>query len=310
MNNHPTEAEYAEAFGMSVEDFAPESGAEEPEGEEVQADTPAEETHAEGTEQDETAAEERGPAEGDDRKPQEHEMPPDERSKWASRRREWEAREAAASQARVDKIYADMFAGQTNPYTGKPINTEAEYKAYMAEDTRRKQEAQLQKAGIDPQTIQGMVDQQMAPYRMQMEQARMSAIAEKARAANARAEAAIGVELQKITAMDPTVKTLEDIAKMPTAAKFNDFVQKGIGMEAAFYLANRQEIDSRRMAAARAATQNRMAGKNHLNPVSGVSGKAPVQVPRGVVETYRAMMPDATDAEIQAAYEAEMKAMK
>ena len=98
---------------------------------------------------------------------------------------------------------------------------------------------------------------------------------------------------------------------MPTKDRFNELVQTGkLSMTEAFYMANMQEIDARRMAAAKAATQNQMAGKNHLNPVGGISGKTPIQVPRGIVDAYRAMMPEATDAEIQAAYEAELKAMK
>lgn len=314
MNNHPTEAEYAEAFGMTVEEFTPESAPEETLPQEGQGGTTPAESGAEGA--DGAAAAENGGtvqegSAGDHPKLQPPQMPPEERTRWANRRREWEAREDAAAQARVDKVYADMFAGQLNPYTGRPITTEAEYRAYQAEHTRRQQEAQLQKAGIDPQTIQGMVDQQMAPYRQQMEQARLSAIQERARAANARAEAAIGAELQKITAMDPNVKTLEDIAAMPTKDRFNELVQTGkLSMTEAFYLANMQEIDARRMAAARAATQTQMAGKGHLNPVGGTSDKMPYQVSQAEINAYRAFMPDATDEEIRAAYEAEMKAMK
>jgi hypothetical protein len=117
-------------------------------------------------------------------------------------------------------------------------------------------------------------------------------------------------ELQKIGALDPSIKTLEDIRAMPTAQRFNDLVQKGVSMEEAFYLANRQQIEERKLAAAKAAAQNQMAGKGHLNPMGAVSGKTPVQVPRGVVDAYRTMMPDATDAEIQKAYEDAMKQMK
>ena len=313
MNNYQaTEADYAEAFGMTVEEFASESAQNDDQLQEGQGDTQPPECAAEGTG---AAAEgENGGAEQsqvEDQQAERTEMPPKERSVWAERRRDWEAREEqareAAAQARVDKVFADMFKGQLSPYTGKPITTEAEFREYEAERNRRQQEAQLQKAGIDPKTIQGMVDQQLAPFRQQMEAAQLSAIQERARMVNARAEAAIGAALQKITAMDPEVKTLEDIAKMPTADKFNDYVQKGIGMEDAFYLANRQAIDARRMAAARTATQNQMAGKGHLNPVGGVSGKTPVQVSKAEMDAYRAFMPDATDAEIQAAYEAERK---
>lgn len=305
MSYEATQAEYAEAFGIELPE---ESTGTEPEAEAGQVE---ETTPAETAEQTEGAEAQTEPQAAE---PEKQEMPMEERANWAERRRQWEAREQQAreqaAQARVDQVYADMFKGQLNPFTGKPIQSEADFKAYEAEKSRREQAEQLQKAGIDPQTIQSMVDQQMAPMRMQMEQVRLNAIAEKAKAANARFEEVMKAELQKIGALDPSIKTLEDIRAMPTAQRFNDLVQKGVSMEEAFYLANRQQIEERKLAAAKAAAQTQMAGKGHLNPMGAVSGKTPVQVPRGVVDAYRTMMPDATDAEIQKAYEDAMKQMK
>lgn len=308
MSYEATQAEYAEAFGIEMPEEStgaePETGAgqvEETTPEETTVQTEGTEAQTETTQQ---AAE-----------PEKQEMPKEERASWAERRRQWEAREQQAreqaAQARVDQVYADMFKGQLNPFTGKPIQSEADFKAYEAEKARREQAEQLQKAGIDPQTIQSMVDQQMAPVRMQMEQARLNAIAEKAKAANARFEELMKAELQKIGALDPSIKTLEDIKAMPTWTRFDALARSpGVSMEEAFYLANRQQIEESKLAAAKAAAQTQMAGKGHLNPVGAVSGKTPVQVPRGVVDAYRAMMPDATDAEIQKAYEDAMKQMK
>lgn len=306
MSYEATPAEYAEAFGIELPEEStgtePETGAGQ-----VEETTPAETTEqTEGTEVR---------TEPQETEPEKQEMPMEERANWAERRRQWEAREQQAreqaAQARVDQVYADMFKGQLNPFTGKPIQSEADFKAYEAEKARREQAEQLQKAGIDPQTIQSMVDQQMAPMRMQMEQARLNAIAEKAKAANARFEELMKAELQKIGALDPSIKTLEDIKAMPTWTRFDALARSpGVSMEEAFYLANRKQIEERKLAAAKAAAQNQMAGKGHLNPMGAVNGKTPVQVPRGVVDAYRAMMPDATDAEIQKAYEDAMKQMK
>ena len=305
MSYEATQAEYAEAFGIELPE---ESTGTEPEAEAGQVE---ETTPAETTEQTESTEAQTEPQEAE---PEKQEMPMEERANWAERRRQWEAREQQAreqaAQARVDQVYADIFKGQNNPFTGAPIQTEADYKAYLEERSRMDREEQLKKAGIDPQTIQSMVDQQMAPMRMQMEQARLKAIAEQAKTVSARAEEAMKKELQKITALDPNVKTMEDIAAMPTGRRFNELVQRGIGLEEAFYLANRQQIEERKLAAAKAAAQTQMAGKGHLNPMGAVSGKTPVQVPRGVVDAYRTMMPDATDAEIQKAYEDAMKTMK
>lgn len=298
-----TEAEAFEAMGIEVPQEPPVEPPAEPPVE-PPAEPPAEppvEPPVEGGEPPEEP-----PVDGG--KP---EQTPEERAMWAARRREWEAREQraieTAVQARVDQVYADIFKNQTNPFTGQPINSEAAYRAFVEAKERQAAQEQMQKAGIDPRMLQSMVDQQMAPFKQQMEAAQLSAIQEKAKAANARNEAALQAELKKVTAMDPSIKTLEDIRAMPTATKFNEYVQKGLGLEDAFYLANRQEVDTRRMAAARAATQEQLAGKGHLNPVSGVPGKTPYQVSQAQIAAYREFMPDATEAEIRAAYEAEHK---
>ena len=311
MSYEATQAEYAEAFGIEL----PEDTGTQTESTGAAEETTAQE-QTEGTEVQEGTGTEAAPegAENGD-KGKEEAMPMEERANWAERRRQWEAREKQAMeqavQARVDQVYANMFKGQINPFTGKPIQSEADYRAYEAEKVRKEQEEQLTRAGIDPKMIQSMVDQQMAPMRMQMEQARLNAIQERAKTANARFEEALGKELQKITALDPAIKTLDDIKSMPTARRFNELLQTGkISMTEAFYLANSKAIEERKMAAVKASAQTQMAGKGHLNPVGPATGKQVVQVPKGVVDAYRTMMPEATDAEIQKAYEDAMKSMK
>ena len=79
-------------------------------------------------------------------------------------------------------------------------------------------------------------------------------------------------------------------------------VQQGATLEDAFWLANRQELDQRRRAASRQAAINAAPGKSHLS--AGVAREAgePVEVPADLAESYREMMPGATDGEIRAAY--------
>lgn len=310
MSYEATQAEYAEAFGIEL----PESTETQTEGTETAEETTAQE-QTEGAEAQEGTGTEAAPEGAENgEKGKEEAMPMEERANWAERRRQWEAREKQAMeqavQARVDQVYANMFKGQINPFTGKPIQSEADYRAYEAEKVRKEQEEQLTRAGIDPKMIQSLVDQQMAPMRMQMERERLNTIQERAKTANARFEEALGKELQKITALDPAIKTLDDIKAMPTANRFNELVQRGLGLEDAFYLANRKTIEERKMAAVKASAQTQMAGKGHLNPVGPATGKQVVQVPKGVVDAYRTMMPEATDAEIQKAYEDAMKSMK
>lgn len=314
-----TEQEAAEAFGVELEETGSESGQEPLDSQGGQGDvreTGDSADAAEGAggghsnaEGQESGGQEPGGQEAGGGQRQEMSAEERHRQAAARRAREEQAR-AAAEQARRDQIFAEMFAGQTNPYTGKPILTEADFRGYQAERERRQQAEQLQKAGIDPGTIQGIVNQQLGPIREQLMMAQMQAAREKARITNEKAMETIGQAVKNISAVWPEIRSLEDITALPTREEFNRYVQMGVPVEEAFYLANRKEIENRKIAAATAAARNGAASRRHLDPVQSGGGELPVEVPKGVVDAYRAIMPDATDAEIRKAYADEIKNLK
>lgn len=298
----PTEQEYAEEFGIEPEE-QPEDGTS--------------------TENGPVSAEEAGEGQGtgeDGGEPERAQEPPagaDTAAEARQRQQQEAARQAqeqeisrAAEQTRRDQIFAEMFAGQMSPYTGKPITTEAEYRAYQAERARREREQQLQKAGIAPEHIKGMIDQELAPVRQQLQQAQMAAARERTRAVEAQAQEVIGAAVKNITAIFPEVKSLEDIAAMPTAEAFNGYVQKGLSLEDAFYLANRKAIEDKKLTAARTAALRGAANRGHLDPVPAGGTAAPVEVPADMRASYLEIMPGATDAEISNAYAKYLKDLK
>lgn len=321
-----TREDYAEAFGLSDEERAaweaqdsPEGHQEPQEGPETGTDTQdgpeSRQEPQEGPEggQGTGGTEEGGEAQECTR--ERREMPPEERHRQAEARR---ARERAgmeraaqeAAQARVDEAYRTMFAGQTNPYTGQPIRSEADYRAWQTEKQRRDSEEQLRAAGIDPQTLQGAVDRQVQPLRQELEMARMATMRERARRAQDAAQVTIREQLDLIARLDPSVKSMEDIAAMPTAEAFRGYVAKGLGLEEAFYMANRKAIEERKLTAARAAGISAAASKGHLAPLGGGGQAETVEVPAEQRALYRELMPEATDAEILAAYKQYLKATK
>ena len=321
-----TREDYAEAFGLTEEERAAweaqDCAQEGQEGPEAGTDTQDAQEGAEGRQEPQEEPE-GGEGAGDagegggaqDGAQGRREMPPEERHRQAEARR---ARERAdqeraaqeAAQARVDEVYRTMFAGQTNPYTGQPIQSEADYRAWQAEKQRRDSEEQLRAAGIDPATLQGAVDRQMQPLRQELELARMETMRERARRAQESAQATIREQLELIARLDPTVKSMEDIAAMPTAEAFRGYVAKGLGLEEAFYMANRKAIEERKLTAARAAGVSAAASKGHLAPIGGGGQGETVEVPAEEKALYREMMPEATDAEILAAYKQYLKSMK
>ena len=293
--------EYAEAFGLEATQAEDQEGAAEEGGAENQPE--GSQTAAESEDGSDGGSQEPGAAEGGTEPPARREMSPEERHRQAEARRAREEQERAlAEQRRVDKVYADMFAGQVNPYTGKPITTEAEFRAYQAEKASREQAQQLQQAGIQPETIRGIVDQQLGPVREQLMRAQLQAAQERARAVNQQAQEVIGAFVKGLSAEWPEIKSMDDIAAMPTAEEFNGYVQMGLSLDKAFYLANRKEIEARKIAAAKTAAIHGVAGKQHLDPVPAGGGSEPVEVPADMRDAYLEMMPGATDAEIKAAY--------
>ena len=227
------------------------------------------------------------------------------RQAYGRRQRELEAQRQAseaAAQARVDRIYADMFRGQSNPYTGQPIRSEADYRAYQEADRQARQTAQLQQAGIDPDTVRGMVDEAVRPLRQQVQRQELTAIQEQARAVNDRARETIRQGVETIRQLyGAEVGGVEDIAAMPTGPQFNAYVQKGLSIEEAYYLANRREIDARQ------AGINRASGKGHLAGMPAAAGESLYQPTAEEKAAYREFLPDATDAEIARAYGAYRK---
>ena len=291
-----TQEEIARALGVEEEVQQP-GGTEHDTGADTGTDTGAEETGAAAQGETQTPASggtgpetETGAPEG---AAQEQDAETRRRQAYGRRQRELEAQRQAseaAAQARVDRIYADMFAGQVNPYTGQPIRSEADYRAYQEADRQAKRTAQLQSAGIDPDTVRGMVDEAVRPLEM-------------ARSVDTRAQESIRQGVETVRQLyGAEVSSVEDIVAMPTGQQFNQYIQKGLTIEEAYYMANRREIDAKRLGAARQAGINRANGKGHLAGVGTAAGQGAYQPTAEEKAAYREFMPDATDAEIAKAY--------
>ena len=308
--NGLTEQDYAEAFGVELPDEggAADGGTQEPAengigaaGEEGAALEQAAEADEDGGNTGEAGGGAATPG-------TEARQNAEERSRQAygRRAREREAeRQAltAAAQARVDAVYADLFVGQTNPYTGQPIRTEADFRAYKDARTRQEREEQMLSAGVDPTALRGMVDDAVKPLREEVQRQRLENVSAEARNVTAQAQAAIRQGLEAVRVKyDSGIQTLEDIAAMPTGAAFRSYVEKGLSIEDAFYMANREAVDKRRMEAARQAGIKQASGKRHMTPMPGAAGEAPYVATPRQREMYREINPNATDDEINAAY--------
>lgn len=213
---------------------------------------------------------------------------------FAAQRRRQE--EAMRQQAAVDAAYARIYAGQTNPYTGKPILTEADYNAYVQQHTME----QLKQADVDPGMFQNAVksspEVQRANAIIQQQQQMQEQIRQQQQAQQ------LQISLEAIKKFDKDVKTFDDIAKNPHFADIEKMWQKGYSLDDAYYLANRAEIEQKRQAAVKQQVINQTAGKKHLKTTGQNGAGNEVHVPAETLAIYREMMPNATDDEIRAHY--------
>ena len=238
---------------------------------------------------------------------------PEQNAQFAAARRKAEAeRDAAIAKARqaapaeaqrtIDEAFRN--SGLTNPYTKKPITTKAEYDEYRARFEAEKKARILKKSGMSDEEFKQFVEG--LPEVKQAKEAQAAAETAARQAREQQAKLKVEEQLKEISALDPTIKELKDLAKMETYPKFYELVKRGNSLTDAFKLANYDALTGRAAAASRQAAINSAQGKQHLSPTTQ-RGAGAVSVPADVKAEYLAFNPDATDAEIQQHYNRYMK---
>lgn len=233
---------------------------------------------------------------------------PEQNAKFAAARRKAEAeRDAAIAKARQDaqaeaqRTIDEAFrtSGLTNPYTKKPITSKAEYDEYRARLEADRKARLLKKSGMSDEEFQQFV--QGLPEVKQAKEAQAAAETAARQAREQQAKLKVEEQLKEISALDPTIQELKDLAKMETYPKFYELVKRGNTLTDAFKLANYEALTGRAAAASRQAAINSAQGKQHLSSTTQ-RGAGAVSVPADVKAEYLAFNPDATDAEIQQHY--------
>lgn len=233
-----------------------------------------------------------------------------ERRENAARRRREEqqaAIDAAVAQARQEeqaRSQAEMDAeiqsvGLINSITGKPITNLRELREWKNDYDAAKLQKDLKDGKLTSEGLAQVISNhpviKQAQEIVQQNQTRQNAQEEAA------AQARIAAELQEIQKMDPNIKDVKDLLHMPTAKAFYEYVNKGLSFKDAFYLANRERLESQRAEAARQQAMNNSRSKDHLSATgAGARGSGAASVPAADMAMFRAFNPDATEAEIQA----------
>ena len=243
--------------------------------------------------------------------------------------------ERARNKAQWDAFFASAGL-KNNLEGGKPITSLEEFQQWKIRYDRMKLEQDLKDGKLTPEALEAMIRSAMgragearpqgseraaqafstgAPPQSSAEAGQNAA--ENGRNTSGRSPSVtkeqIDQELAEIHRMDGSVNGLEDILKMETGGAFQEAVRRGHSFLDAFKLANFDRLQSRAQneAAQRAAqaARNSVRSKEHLRS-SDSKGGGSVSVPGDVLEMYRMMMPNATEAEITAHYNRMLKEMK
>lgn len=246
-----------------------------------------------------------------DTQPQEKQSGEENRAYAAARRKAEAERDAAVARAReqaqaaaeqtAQKRVRELIRGmhiQREDGSGY-IETPEEYEHYAAQTAQQQKREFLTRSGIEEAEFDRIV--QNLPQMRAAEAAQAKANAAREAAAAEQAKQTMRQELQKITALSPKIKSMEDLSRLPNYGEFYDLVQKGYSLSDAYKLAEFETLQQQRAAQSRQQAMNAAQSKEHLTATK-TRGEGSVSVPREVKEMYRAIMPGITDTEIQKHY--------
>lgn len=217
----------------------------------------------------------------------------------ARRRAEAEAKQKYDNERRsVDDEYVRMFGSYTNPLTGQPIRSAKDYADAFKAEQQMKAKRELEEKGVSDETINRIVENNPVVRQAQKLVAQQEAI----RAVeNERAIAQqIKNDVAEISKLNPSIKTLNDVP--------NEVIDKcmqiqGLSLVDAYKMLNYGNFTSEREAAVRQNAINQAKGKQHLQPVNGVSTpESGVDIPEEALNTWKNAYPDLSMAELRKKY--------
>lgn len=205
------------------------------------------------------------------------------------------ARIEAETQKRVDASIARQFEGILNPYTNKPILTEADLTAYRSAFAAEEQRQQLEEMGVSKEVLDSYIQnhpamQQAQKVIHQQEQQAANDFMAKEFEAMKKEFPDCGLESpQQLNETEAGRRALQMWANAP-----------GITLADAYAATHRREISKKQSAAAKQAAMNEMNSKGHLRQTKGSNAKG--DVPAEIAAEYKKYFPNATHEEIAEMY--------
>lgn len=145
---------------------------------------------------------------------------------------------------------------------GKPVSSIAEYNAIKEKVEKSKVEGDLKKAGLNPETLEQIIANHPDVVAAKKQAAEFAQAAKKA--LDAQRQTVIASAMDKIKALDPTIKTTADLVISPRYDEVKKYFELGLPLEKAYKLVHEEEIEARKIAAEAQRQKNNLSGKDHL----------------------------------------------
>ena len=206
---------------------------------------------------------------------------------------------AQEKQQAVNDFIRQQFAGQVDPYTGKPITTAAELEAYQTRYAEEQLKSQLEGAGLDKSVIDKLIAEHPAVKEAQRATAQAEAYRQQQEAMET--ENFTRDSLQRLNAKHPDcgVKSLADLGKTAEGRQALEYWRRGVPLEQAYSAAFADSIATNRAKAAKQQAHNDAVNKNHLSQPKGGTSNAVDLMPKDELPYWRAYYPGKTDAQLQ-----------
>lgn len=196
----------------------------------------------------------------------------------------------AVVQQRIDAAIVRQFGGMTNPYTGRPITTEAELAAYQQAFAAEEQERRLRESGIDRNILNDAISGHPI-----VQQANAMLHEQQQRQANDFMAQEFAALLQEFP--DCGLKEARELMNTPEGMETLRLWQSGpISLKTAYAATHLNEIKAKQSKAVRQGVMNEVNGRAHLRQTNN-GGQAGAEMPAETMEEYRTFGIGKDDAE-------------
>lgn len=199
---------------------------------------------------------------------------------------------ARQAQRQVDAFYKQQYAGFINPYTQKPIETEADYHAYMQAFEAEEQQRKLDAMGVDQNMLNELISNNPV-----VKQAQFMLAQQQQTAANDfmnKEFAALKQEYPDCGFDDP--RAMHDT---PEGREVLELWRDSprLTLSQAYMLMNSEKIKAKQTAAVKQGVINQMNSKKHLTQTKG--GGTAAEMPEADREALHKWFPKDTPEQLQ-----------